>query len=328
MGRHAVGRWMERGTESAADSAAEVAAPTAPAGATPGAAATGALTALTMVAFAANSLLCREALAAGAIDPVAFTTLRVVSGAALLLPLAPRLDRPRRPAGAGAASAGREGSLRAALTMYLYAITFALAYVTLDAGVGALIMFGAVQATMIGAGLRRGERPRPVQWVGLAVAVVGLVALLRPGAAAPDLFGVALMITAGVTWGLYTLHGRGSTRPLATTAGNFGRAAPLALAAGALAAATAGLQATAYGALLAVTSGALTSGLGYALWYRALRGHTATTAAISQLSVPVIAAAGGVLLLGEALTARLVVGGALVLGGVAAASWPRRAASS
>ncbi len=276
---------------------------------------TAALTGLTMIAFAGNSLLCREALGRGAIDPVSFTTLRLLSGAALLWPLARWLD--------GARDA-RAGSWSSALTLYAYAITFSLAYVSLEAGTGALVLFGLVQVTMIVAGLRGGERPTLAQWLGLATALGGLGYLLLPGAQAPPPAGAALMAVAGVGWGLYSLLGRGAARPIATNAGSFVRAAPLALAGSALAAPLTSPHASAYGAALAITSGALTSGLGYVLWYQALRGHTATTAAVAQLSVPVLAAGGGVLLLGERPTLRLGVAGALVLGGVTAAMLGRR----
>lgn len=275
---------------------------------------TAALTALTLCAFAANSLLCREALGRRAIDPVSFTTLRLLSGAALLWLLARWLDPP--PEGERA----RPGSLGSALALSGYAITFSLAYVTLEAGAGALVLFGLVQLTMIAAGLRGGERPRLVQWLGLASAVSGLVYLLLPGLSAPDPLGVALMAVAGVGWGVYSLRGRGQTRPIAATAGNFLRAAPLAALGSLVALPFAPVHVEPYGALLAVASGALASGVGYSIWYRALRGHTATTAAVVQLCVPVLAATGGVLLLGERPSARLAVAGVLVLGGVAAAT--------
>ncbi|MCO5167176.1 MAG: DMT family transporter [Planctomycetes bacterium] len=268
-----------------------------------------------MLAFAGNSLLCREALGRRGMDPVSFTTLRVLSGAALLVVLARRLD-----------PGARAGSVAGAAALFAYALAFSLAYVTLEAGVGALLLFGAVQATMLGAGLAVGERPSPVQWAGLLAALGGLVHLLLPGLAAPDPLGAALMLLAGVAWGAYSLLGRGAQRPIAATAGNFVRAAPLALAASLAALVWTTPRVPSDGALLAVASGAVTSGLGYSLWYLALRGHTATTAAVVQLSVPVLAAAGGVLLLGEAATSRLVVAGALVLGGVAAATLGRREA--
>lgn len=276
---------------------------------------TAGLTALTLCAFAANSLLCREALGKRAIDPVSFTTLRLLSGAVFLWFVARWLD-PAPPDGDRA----RPGSLGSALALYGYAIPFSLAYVTLEAGAGALVLFGVVQLTMIAVGLRGGERPRLVQWLGLASAVGGLVYLLLPGLSAPDPLGVALMAVAGVGWGVYSLRGRGQARPIAATAGNFLRAAPFAAVGALVALPFAPVHVEPYGALLAVASGALASGLGYSIWYRALRGHTATTAAVVQLCVPVLAATGGVVLLGEKPSARLALAGMLVLGGVAAAT--------
>jgi drug/metabolite transporter (DMT)-like permease len=282
------------------------------------AARTAALTALTMLCFAANSLLCRAALAKGgvAIDPVSFTTLRILAGALLLWPLARRVD----PTPDGE----RSGGFGSALALHGYAIAFSLAYVSLEAGAGALVLFGVVQTTMILAGLREGERPRPAQWLGLASAVGGLGYLLLPGLSAPSPIGAGLMAAAGVAWGIYSLRGRGAPRPIAVTAGNFLRAAPLALVTSLVALPFGRPHVEPRGALLAVASGAIASGLGYSLWYRALRGHSATTAAVSQLSVPVIAAAGGVLLLGEAPSARLGLASALVLGGVAVATLTTR----
>lgn len=279
---------------------------------------TAGLTVVTMLAFAGNSLLCREALGRQAIDPVSFSTLRVLSGAALLLLVGRWLEPSRTEPGAAAGSWGSGAAL------YAYAIAFSLAYVSLEAGTGALVLFALVQVTMIVAGLRGGERPTVVQWLGLAAALGGLVYLLAPGASAPSPLGAGLMALAGVAWGVYSLRGRGAARPVAATAGNFLRAAPLALVGSAVGLAKTDARASAYGAGLAVASGALASGLGYALWYQALRGHTATTAAIVQLSVPALAAAGGVVLLGERPTLRLALATALVLGGVAAAMLGRR----
>lgn len=282
---------------------------------------TTALTAVTMLAFAGNSLLCREALGRGAIDAVSFTTLRVLSGAALLSLLTRWLEPPPTEAPPPAA-----GSWASGAALYGYAIAFSLAYVSLEAGTGALVLFAFVQVTMIAAGLRGGERPGTMQWLGLASALGGLAYLLAPGASAPPPLGAGLMALAGVAWGAYSLRGRGAVRPVAATAGNFARAAPLAVVGTVVGLAVTDARVSGYGAGLAVASGALASGLGYALWYRALRGHTATTAAVVQLSVPVLAAAGGVLLLGERPTLRLALAAALVLGGVAAVMLGRRSA--
>ena len=262
---------------------------------------TAALTALALVAFAANSVLCRLALREGAIGAPAFTALRLGAGALVLLPFL-RARGPREP-----------WSPRSALALALYALGFSFAYLALDAGLGALLLFGAVQGTMIGVGLARGERPGALRWLGIALAAAGVVVLVRPGGGAPAPRGALLMLAAGVAWGAYSLLGRGAPAPARASARNFLLAAPLGLAVWALAP---GSPTTLAGALLAVTSGALTSGLGYVLWYAALRGHSATSAAVVQLLVPLLAALAGVLLLGEHATPRLWTSAALTLGGV------------
>jgi len=273
------------------------------------------LTVVTMVAFASNSLLCRAALADGQSDAATFTTLRLVSGALVL----------------GLLARGRSGSLAtsgggapSAVALFAYAIGFSLAYLRIPAGTGALLQFGGVQVTMIGAGLWSGERPGVREAAGLLVSLVGLVALTRPGLAQPDPIGAVLMLGAGVAWGVYSLRGRGARDALAANAVNFLHAVPLAVLGSVVALLVEPPHVSLRGVLLAVASGAVASGLGYALWYAALRGLTATRAAIVQLSVPPLAAAGGVLLLGEALTPRLVGAGAAILGGIAlAVSAPR-----
>jgi drug/metabolite transporter (DMT)-like permease len=279
---------------------------------------TAALTAAALAGFAANSLLCRMALGPRLVDAATFTSIRIVSGAVALF-LISRLASPPRDAAAIAA-----GSWASAVALFAYAAAFSFAYLRIGAGVGALLLFGAVQATMLIWGLRRGERPGWAEWAGLTAAVAGLGALARPGLSAPDPAGAGLMIAAGIAWGAYSLRGRSATRPLAATASNFARAAPLAfaLSVALLGSAHTGLR----GALLAAVSGALTSGVGYSLWYAALADLTATQAAIVQLSVPVLAAAGGVALVGEMLTPRLVACGAIILGGVALAMLGRRRA--
>ena len=268
------------------------------------------LTAFTLIAFAANSILARMALAGELIDPISFTTLRLVSGALILTPLSLLAAEPN-PEGR------RAGTWGSGLALFAYAITFSLAYITLNAGIGALILFGAVQATMIGWGLRSGERLHSAQWLGLAVALGGLVYLVLPGVTAPDPLGAALMLIAGIAWGVYSLRGRGVTAPIASTAGNFLRTLPLALIASLFG--NSSIQYTNLGVVLAVFSGAITSGLGYVLWYKALRGLRATTAAVLQLLVPVIAALSGVAFLAETLTIRLLIASAMILGGVALA---------
>jgi len=275
----------------------------------------GILTAFTLIAFAANSLLCRMALGGELIDPVSFTTLRLVSGAIILVPIS-RLAAGSPPAleGQGPESHGSWGS---GLALFAYAIAFSLAYVSLDAGMGALILFGCVQATMIGAGLKAGERLHPVQWLGLITALSGLVYLVSPGIAAPDPLGAFLMSISGIAWGVYSVRGKGVAAPVLSTTANFVRAAPMAAIASALAFSL--VHAETKGVILALVSGTLTSGLGYVLWYKALRGLTTTRASIVQLLVPVLAAFGGVVFLAEQVSARLAIASALILGGVAMA---------
>jgi drug/metabolite transporter (DMT)-like permease len=206
--------------------------------------------------------------------------------------------------------------------LFLYAIAFSFAYLSLNAGTGALILFGTVQVTMILAALRSGERPQPLEWLGLLFAMGGLVYLVLPGLEAPSLLGSALMTGAGIAWGLYSLRGRGTGSPLADTTGNFIRAVPLILAVRLVTLGDVHLSQP--GILLAVLSGAVASGLGYVIWYAALSGLTATRAAIVQLSVPVLAAWGGVVFLAEDISLRLILAGAFILGGIALAIWGRR----
>jgi drug/metabolite transporter (DMT)-like permease len=282
-----------------------------------------ALTSATMVAFAANSLLCRAALRGGAIDAATFTAIRLVSGALVLV----AITQARR----GADPARSAGSWRAAAALAVYAIAFSLAYLRLAASTGALILFGAAQLTMITGGLLRGERPTLRQWIGYAIAATGLVLLNLPSLEAPPPEGAALMLAAGITWGLYSLFGRAATRPLAANAGNFLRSVPMA-GGFAVIAMVVSMHVTAYGVVLAIASGAVTSGLGYCVWYLVLPSLGAARGAIVQLSVPVIAAVGGIVLLGEPLHRHVVVGGSVILGGLALALWrplgPRRAAAA
>jgi drug/metabolite transporter (DMT)-like permease len=270
------------------------------------------LTALTMTAFAANSILCRQALDTTPIDPATFTVIRLVSGAATLWLIVRLRSGGNAPA----------GSWAAAFSLFAYAAAFSFAYVSLSAGTGALILFGAVQATMILYGLLRGERFTPLQTAGLLLALGGLVALMLPGVTAPHWTGATLMTVAGVAWGAYSLMGRASSRPIETTAGNFLRAAVFGAALSAVSFAVFAWDAR--GALLAVLSGAVASGLGYALWYTVLPALRATQAATVQLGVPVIAAIGGVLLLGERLSLRLVLCSVAILGGIALVLHARR----
>jgi drug/metabolite transporter (DMT)-like permease len=273
-----------------------------------------ALTVATMIAFGGNSLLCRAALHGGAIDATSFTAIRLASATLVVVAIA----RVRR---RGDPDPG--GSWSAALVLAGYAIAFSLAYLRLDAGIGALLQFGSAQLTMIAGGLVHGERPSPRQWVGLAVAAAGMVVINLPGLEAPPPGGAALMLAAGVGWGLYSLSGRGARRPIRATAGNFVRCLPFTAAFGAIAIAGAG-QVTARGAVLAAVSGALTTGLGYCVWYAVLPSLGAARGAIVQLSVPVFAAAGAIVLLDEPLQRPVAIGGAIILGGLALALWQRR----
>lgn len=270
-----------------------------------------ALTALTMVAFAANSVLNRVALADGWAGPSDFAALRLVSGALALVAMV-YLRGGRVPWAVGLKPAG-------AAALLIYILGFSFAYVTLDTGVGALILFGGVQVTMFAGALIGGERPSAQRWLGAIVAMAGLVWLCWPaGAVRPEPVGVALMAAAAVGWGVYSLLGRGSTAPLPATAANFAIAAPV----GALVwlIVPEAVPMTWQGAVLAVTSGVVTSGMGYALWYAVLPRLEASAAALAQLTVPVIAAAGGAAFLGEVLGLRAIVAGALVLVGVAIGS--------
>jgi drug/metabolite transporter (DMT)-like permease len=271
-----------------------------------------AFTSLAMTAFAGNSLLCRVALKQTGIDAASFTTIRLASGAAALWLIA-RMARKSRDG---------KGSWPSALALFAYAAGFSFAYVSLPAATGALLLFGAVQATMIGHGIRAGERLVAMQLVGLVLALGGLVGLLLPGISAPPLLGSLLMLGAGVAWGVYSLRGKGAGDPTRVTAGNFARAVPIALALSVLARESVAIDAA--GVLYAVASGAIASGIGYAIWYTALPALKSTHAATVQLSVPVIAALGGVVFLGEPLTARYVACSAAVLGGIALVIFEKR----
>jgi drug/metabolite transporter (DMT)-like permease len=277
------------------------------------------LTAIAMLAFAANSLLCRLALQQGSIDPASFGSVRLASGALVLAAIL------RLRAGATAAHLPARPDWLAAAMLWAYVACFSFAYLTLAAGTGALILFGAVQVTMFSVGLRSGERFTAAAWAGLVLAVGGLIYLVLPGVAAPAPQGAALMAAAGVAWGIYSLRGRNAGEPVAATAGNFARATPLALALSLVF--VGAFHASAQGVALAVASGALSSGLGYVVWYAALPGLSALRAATVQLSVPPLAAAGGVLLLAEALTMRLLWSSAAILGGIALVLFSRSLAA-
>jgi len=268
-------------------------------------------TALALVAFASNSILCRLALRGRAIDPASFTLIRLVAGALALTLILALSGRDATP---------RSGDWISSLCLFLYAAAFSFAYLSLGAGSGALILFGAVQLTMIAAARYSGERPHALEWIGLLFALAGLVYLTSPGLSAPSPAGSVLMAAAGGAWGLYSLRGRGAVAPLAATAGNFVRAVPLAVAAGVIA--LPHVHVSGRGVLLAATSGALASGVGYAIWYLALSGLSATRAATVQLAVPVLAAALAVVFLAETITLRLVIAALVILGGVGLALVP------
>lgn len=260
---------------------------------------------LVLLAFAGNSILCRLALRATTIDPATFTSIRLLSGALVLSVLVSLFRRNVR---------GR-GNWGSALALLAYAAALSYAYIDLPTGLGALLLFAAVQVTMIAHALTHGERLQVVQWLGFGLAIIGLVGLLLPGLAAPPLFGSLLMLASGVAWGVYSLRGKGAGDPTRVTAGNFLRAVPIALVLSIL---TLGKQQwDSAGVLYAIVSGGITSGLGYSLWYMVLPHLRSTTAASLQLSVPVIAALGGVLFVGEALSLRLVLAAVAILGGIA-----------
>ena len=273
-------------------------------------------TLLALVAFASNSLLARLSLGTAEIDAATFTAIRLIAGAAVLLTLARLRD------GAWTALRGDKDVVGATRTnrlvgpgaLFVYAVPFSLAYVRIGAAVGALVLFGVVQLTMVGYGLASGERPSPRTWAGLALASSGLVVLTAPAATRPDPLGVALMALSGAAWAVYTLAGRTSHEPVAANAHNFLWSSPLALLV--VFALPGSIVTSTRGVVLALVSGGVTSGLGYVLWYRALPRLSVTQAAVAQVGVPVIAAVGGVVLLGEPLGLRLILAGAAVLGGI------------
>jgi drug/metabolite transporter (DMT)-like permease len=269
-------------------------------------------TALALVAFAANSVLCRIALRHDTIDAATFSTVRLTAGAVTLLLLS---GWTRQRAAPATSSRSTNSSWKSAGMLFLYAVPFSFAYTRLSTGTGALILFGCVQVTMMISALLSGERPHPLQWLGLTLALAGLVYLVLPGIEAPSFVGAALMALAGFSWGVYSLRGRSAVNPLQQTTDNFLRTVPLVLAVSLLARSQFHVQRA--GILLAIASGALASALGYVVWYAALRGLTATRAAAVQLLVPILAALGGVVFLAEAISARLVLSAVMVLGGIA-----------
>ncbi len=264
------------------------------------------LTSLALIAFAANSVLCRLALGGGAIDAASFTAIRLFSGVlTLLLILVLRREKSLIP---------RKGSWMSSLMLFLYAITFSYAYITLDTGTGALILFGAVQISMIVISLFSGNRLHVSERVGMALSFGGFVYLVLPGISTPSPLGFTLMMFSGIAWGIYTLRGRDSESPLQDTAHNFMRTIPLIAVLMVIAFNQA--QYSFEGVIYASLSGGLASGLGYSIWYAALRGLSATQAAVIQLLVPVIAALGGILFVSEVITYRLAISASMILGGI------------
>lgn len=275
------------------------------------------LTTLALLAFAGNSVLCRLALREEAIDAASFTSVRIVSGAIALLLILQLTARGARPGHV-------VGSWLSAAMLSLYAVCFSFAYLSLDTGVGALILFGTVQGTMIGGALLAGDRPGVAEWCGWLLAAGGFAYLVSPGLAAPSPLGAVLMAAAGVGWGVYSLRGGAERRPLAATTFNFVRSVPVVLAISI--AWPAYVELSASGVTLAIVSGAVTSGVGYTIWYTALKSITSLQAAMVQLSVPALAAAGGILFLSEPLSLRLVLSALLILGGILLAIFGRRRA--
>ena len=271
-------------------------------------------TAFALVAFAFNSILCRLALRGDEIDAASFTSVRLTSGAVTLIVLSYFFSKSKNKTG--------QGNWYSAFFLFAYAICFSFAYVGLTAGTGALILFGCVQLTMIGVAIWRGEKPTPVELIGLAAAFGGLVYLVLPGLSSPPMFNAGLMAAAGIAWGAYTLRGKSSSDPLADTTGNFVFSLPFMLLA--IIPFLSRIQLSNRGVILAILSGAVASGIGYTVWYAALKHHTATRAAILQLAVPVIAAAGGVFFLAEAATTRLWIAGTAILGGIALTIFGRK----
>jgi drug/metabolite transporter (DMT)-like permease len=271
-------------------------------------------TVFALVAFAFNSILCRLALGAETIDAASFTLIRLISGAVTLVAISLFFEKKE--------SNEKRGNWFSAFFLFAYAICFSFAYVNLTTGTGALVLFGSVQATMIFAALIKGERPKILEWLGLILALGGLIYLVFPGLSSPPILSSALMATAGIAWGFYTLRGKGSQNPLADTMGNFVRAVPMIILSSLPFIYQ--IKLSSGGILLAVLSGAIASGIGYSVWYAALKFHTATRAAILQLSVPALAATGGVVFLAETVALRLVMATILILGGISLAILGRK----
>ncbi len=264
------------------------------------------LTTFALTAFAFNSILCRMALGKDEIDAASFTAIRLAAGAITLVVIASLLSKTRR--------VRESGHWASAFFLFAYAVCFSFAYLGLTTGTGALILFGSVQMTMIAVSLIKGDRPKVLEWLGLVIAVGGLVYLVFPGLTSPPLISSALMTVAGISWGAYTLRGRGGKDPLADTMGNFVRSLPMIAVVAAVSYPQ--IHLSNRGIVLAILSGAVASGIGYTIWYTALKFHTATRAAVLQLAVPVIAAVGGIVFLAEIFSTRLLIAGILIILGI------------
>ncbi len=259
-----------------------------------------------LIAFAANSVLCRMALGEGVIDAPSFTVVRLMSGIAVLIVISSlRANKEKSTS---------KGSWISAMMLFLYAITFSFAYISLETGTGALILFASVQITIILISIVSGNKLHISEWTGVIISFTGFVYLVLPGVTAPSLIGFVLMSIAGIAWGIYTLRGKGSTDPLVDTTFNFVRTAPLVIAL--ILITLSDIHLSTEGIVLAVLSGAVASGIGYSVWYAALGGLSATEAAVVQLAVPVIAAVGGVIFVSEAITLRLILSAIMILGGI------------
>ena len=270
-------------------------------------------TGFTLIAFAANSVLCRLALGEKTIDASSFTVIRLLSGTIVLLVIL-KINSNKN-------NSAIKGSWPAGLMLFLYAVTFSFAYITLDTGTGAIILFGSVQITMILLSLISGDRLHITEWIGVSIAFIGFVYLVSSGVTSPSVIGFSLMTMAGIAWGIYTLKGRDSVNPLVDTAYNFLRTIPFVIVLAIIA-----IQNTHYsteGILLAVLSGGIASGIGYTMWYIALGGLSVTQAAVVQLLVPIIAALGGVIFLSEKITLRLTLSAIMILGGILMVVWGR-----
>ena len=283
-------------------------------------------TTFALIAFAFNSILCRLALLGDEADAAAFTGVRLVSGAVALVVIWYLVARVTDARAKNTLPNGRVsalGSWASAFFLFAYAVCFSFAYLGLTAGTGALILFGSVQMSMVAAAIFKGERPSALESLGLVIAVSGLVYLVLPGLASPPLTSSLLMAAAGMSWAAYTMRGKGSVDPLADTTGNFVRSLPLAAIIAVIY--LPNLHLTPNGWLLAIISGAITSGVGYTIWYSVVKHHTTTRAAVLQLSVPIIAAAIGIVFLGEIATATLFIAAAMILGGIGLTIFGRNA---